>query len=215
MEVVADRRVKARAQSEIQQMLADALQGLESQPPNLNGATLKLRTASQRYQEATNQNPWLAVFIAAWMAASLGAAAWFIFQEELWPSARTVSARDIVSGATLWGVAGASIDALRELHTRSARQQFEPTRFLWYLAHPIIGGGLGAIVFLLVLAGLLTTGQNQVLTSTESGGGFNATLPYLFAALVGFEEETLITYLRHTVRQIFQVGTGLSDEEGG
>ena len=155
----------------------------------------------------------MALVLALWMVISLAVAALLIFRKSLWPRMETTPTSDIVIGAALWGIAGASIDGLRELHTRSAAQQFELSRMLWYWAHPIIGGGLGAIVFLVVIAGLLTTGQNQVLTS--DGGGFNATLPYLLAALVGFEEETVIRYLRRTVRQIFQVSTSVSDDEGG
>ena len=211
--VVANPKVKARAQADIQQMISGALEDLDSQPTKLNGATIKVLTAKQRYQQASNQNTRLPIALAIWMVLSLAGAALVILLKSLWPSTGTMPTSDIVIGATLWGIAGASIDGLRELHTRSAAQQFEPSRMLWYWAHPIIGGGLGAIVFLVVIAGLLTTGQNQVLAS--GGGGFNATLPYLLAALVGFEEETVIRYLRRSVRQIFQVSTTVSEDEGG
>lgn len=114
--------------------------------------------------------------------------------------------KDILFGAVLWGLVGASLDGLRELHTRVARQELDPNREVWYLAHPVLGAGLGGILFLLVSAGLLATGQDV--------GEFNPSLPLILAALAGFEQQYIIRYLRDTVRQMLRIEVKSPDERG-
>ncbi len=140
------------------------------------------------------------------MIIFIGAGAWAIYEGEFWPKAAEAAGRDILFGAVLWGIVGAAIDGLRELHTRLARQELDPDRLAWYLAHPLIGAGLGGILFLLVSAGLLTTGQDV--------GNFNPSLPLILAALAGFEQQNVIRYLRDTIRQLLRIEERGPDEGG-
>jgi len=112
----------------------------------------------------------------------------------------------ILLGSVGWGLLGSSLDGLRELHTRYARQELDPNRAFWYFAHPVIGAGLGGILFLLIFAGLLAVGQTDILPQAEGAvDGFNPSLPFVLAALAGFEQKNVIWYLRDTITQILHI----------
>jgi hypothetical protein len=205
-----DPRIHTRAQERVNEMLDEAMMILEEDKTqqsfrSLNNASMKVKMADQRFTEAITQKRWFATVIAVWIVIALGVSVWLIISNKLWPTGQSIPLSQVLLGAILWGVVGAGIDGLRELHTRCARQELDSNRFMWYFAHPLIGAGLGSIIFLLAMAGLLTTGQTQVLSSVGGAGGFNPTLVLLLAALTGFEEETVIRYLRETVRQVFRV----------
>ena len=208
-------RIRARAQERVYKLLDEAAEILDKKPSyrSLNLASIKVKLARQRFREADNQKSWLAIVIAIWMIAALGIAVFYILTMKLCPGTKDLPLDMVLMGTVFWGAGGAAIDGLRELHTRFARQELDPNRILWYIAHPLIGAGLGAIVFLLVLTGLLSTGQTEVLPG-GTDGGFNASIALLLAALVGFEEESVIMYLRDTVRTIFRVKES-SPVEGG
>ncbi len=192
-------KIHIRAQEDIFGLLGKALECLESGDTDRsrNEAASKISIARQRVILAERQKLWLAVPIGLWMAIFIGAGVWAIYQGEFWPKAAETAGRDILFGTVVWGLVGAAIDGLRELHTRLARQELDPNRLTWYLAHPILGAGLGGILFLLVSAGLLTTGQDV--------GNFNPSLPLILAALAGFEQQNVIRYLRDTIRQMLRI----------
>ena len=169
-------KIGLRAQEDIFGLLGKALECLEGGDTDrlLNEAASKVSIARQRVIQAERQKRWLAITIGVWMVVFIGVGAWVIYEGEFWPKAAETAGRDILFGAVLWGVVGAAIDGLRELHTRLARQELDPSRLAWYIVHPLIGAGLGGILFLLVSAGLLAAGQDV--------GDFNPSLPLILAA---------------------------------
>lgn len=60
--------------------------------------------------------------------------------------------------------------------------------------------GLGAIVFLLVFAGLLAVGQAEATAS-----GFNPSSPFVLCALAGFEQKNIMWYLQDTIAQMLRI----------
>lgn len=201
-------KIHLRAQEDIFGLLGEALKAIEDGDTgrSLNEAASKISMARQRVVQAERQKRWLAIPIGVWMVIFIVVGAWAIYEGEFWPKATDVAGRDILFGAVLWGVVGAAIDGLRELHTRLSRQELDPDRLAWYLAHPLIGAGLGGILFLLVSAGLLTTGQDI--------GDFNPSLPLILATLAGFEQQNIIRYLRDTIRQILRIEEKPPNEGG-
>ncbi len=201
-------KIGIRAQEDIFGLLGHALKSIEDSDTDrsLNEAASRISMARQRVAQVERQKRWLALPIGVWMIIFIGAGAWAIYEGEFWPKAAEAAGRDILFGAVLWGIIGAAIDGLRELHTRLARQELDPDRLAWYLAHPLIGAGLGGILFLLVSAGLLMTGQDV--------GDFNPSLPLILAALAGFEQQNVIRYLRDTVRQLLRIEERSPDEGG-
>jgi hypothetical protein len=68
---------------------------------------------------------------------------------------------------------------------------------------------LGAILFLLVFAGLLAVGQAE-----GTAGGFNPSLPFVLSALAGFEQKNVIWYLPDTIAQILHISERNPHEAG-
>lgn len=208
-EVKQGEKVGLRAQEDICRILDEALECLgKGDRRSLNKATFKTRMARQRFTQAEGQKRWrwLAITIGVWTAVILGVGAWAIYQGEFWPKGAETAAREILFGAVLWGLVGAALDGFRELHTRVARQELDPNRLAWYLVHPLLGGGLGGILFLFVSAGLLATGQDVK--------DFNPSLPLILAALAGFEQQSIIRYFRDTIRQVLRIEEKGADEGG-
>jgi len=207
-EVAKETKVRTRAQELIYQLLDEAAEYLFKENLSdqlINSADYKMQMAKQKFAEAQKQKLPLALLISLWMLAALGISGCIIADCGLLPSLSDMPINQLMLGAVIWGTVGAAIDGLRELHTRYARQELDPNRAIWYFAHPIVGAGLGAIIFLVVFAGLLSVGQTQILPSGTDEGGFNPAIVFLLAALVGFEEQSVIRYLRDTVRHIFRI----------
>lgn len=216
-DVSKETKVRTRAQELIFQLLDEAVRYLLEETlsdRSINSADSKIQLAKHRYAEAKKQRLPLAVGIGIWMLIALGISAYFIEGWNLLPRLADMPITQLTLGAVIWGTVGAAIDGLRELHTRYARQELDPNRVIWYFAHPIIGAGLGAIIFLVVFAGLLSVGQTQILPTGTDMGGFNPAIVFLLAALVGFEEQSVIRYLRDTVKHIFRIDEG-EPHEGG
>lgn len=207
-EVAEETKVRTRAQELIYQLLDEAAKYLFEETLSdqlINSADYKIQMAKQKFAEAQKQRLPLALVIGMWMLAALGISGYLIAVRGLLPSLSDMPIAQLMLGAVIWGTVGAAIDGLRELHTRYARQELDPNRAIWYFAHPIVGAGLGAIIFLVVFAGLLSVGQTQILPDGTDVGGFNPAIVFLLSALVGFEEQSVIRYLRDTIRHIFRI----------
>ena len=201
-------KIGLRAQENIFSFLDKALECLQKDNTarSLNEAAGNISMARQRVIQVERQKGWLAVPIGIWMIIFIGFGAWAIYQGQFWPKGAEAPARDVLFGSVVWGFVGAAVDGLRELHTRLARQELDVNRVAWYLAHPVLGAGLGGILFLIVSGGLLITGQDVV--------DFNPGLPLILSVLAGFEQQHIVRYLRDTVRRILQIEER-APEEGG
>lgn len=196
-------------QEEIFEVIDNVVEELDkdSSDLKLSQAISKINMMKKRASQAERRTRGLAIFIGVCLAAYIALGAWVIYDRQFWPQLAETSGRGVLFGSVLWGLVGATIDGFRELHTRLARHELDPDRLAWYLTHPLIGAGLGGILFLLVSAGLLVTGQDA---ST-----FNPSLPLILAALAGFEQRNIILYLRATVRKILGITDEKAADEGG
>ncbi|NVM23864.1 MAG: hypothetical protein HWN68_19050 [Desulfobacterales bacterium] len=105
----------------------------------------------------------------------------------------------------LWGVMGGVVDALFALHTHFANQRFDLRYRAWYILHPILGLSLGAVVFLVIQAGLLVVSGAALKEGTAGAGLVGATtFPIVVAFLAGFKQSTMYEFLSRVVRSIFQ-----------
>ncbi|UCC60279.1 MAG: hypothetical protein JSV02_00180 [Dehalococcoidia bacterium] len=208
VELQSNKILNLRAREDIQKHLDKALEYLEKDdtPRARNNAAHKIGIARQRIIQAEKQKKWLAYPIALCMAVFIGIAAWWIAQEGLWPKGTYTKVEFVLMGSVLWGTLGAAVDGLRELHTRIARQELDANRLWWYFAHPVIGAGLGGILFLVVSGGLLMTDQEV--------GEFNPSLPLILSALSGFEQQHVVRYLRDVVKNILRIEEPSPDEGG-
>lgn len=205
-EIQKDSRIRMPTQKEIFELLGEALEYMEEDSEiSLSRATFTIAMARRRRMQATNQKSWLAIVICIWTATALAFSVFAIIKWQLWPQAAEMAAQRLLLGSVIWGLLGSSLDGLRELHTRYARQELDPNRGFWYFAHPLIGAGLGSILFLLIFAGLLAVGRTEILPQTEGAGGFNPSLPFVLAALAGFEQKSVIRSLRDTIIKILNI----------
>jgi len=139
-----------------------------------------------------------------------------VFWQNLFPRGEEVGLHEALFGATLWGLGGGIVTALRTLHIRVQGQEFERERVAWYVISPIIGLAFGAIVFLLFLAGLLSTGQELVETAktTNQQGGSGATINptpiLLLAVLAGLAQNAFVSTLQQIIKARFR---GAAEEE--
>jgi hypothetical protein len=86
----------------------------------------------------------------------------------------------------MWGGIGGVIGALYHLWWHvSDKQDFDREYLMWYLIQPIMGLGLGGIVFLLMAGGLLML---QVNLTDNNASTAARLLPYLLAVLGGFRQ---------------------------
>ena len=215
-EMQSDDRLHMRAQKDIFEFLEEALEhlGEEESESSLNKAAFKVTLAHCRRRQAHNQKNWLALSIFFWGIIAFLLSAWTIYEWRLWPLTKEMAVQYILLGSVVWGLLGSSLDMLRELHTRFARQELDPYRIYWYFAHPLIGAGLGGIIFLLIFAGLLAVGQTEILPLAEGTGGFNPSLPFVLSALAGFEQKNIIQYLRDTIIKVLNISEREPHEAG-
>jgi hypothetical protein len=184
-------------------------------------AALKLSQAEHVLQLAwwsTHWNRWkpqrglpLWVWVTLPLVAALGATVWAVLDQNLYPTGTDVSLETAFFGAALWGLAGGLVNGLRTVHLRVQGQEFERDRIAWYGLSPILGLAFGAIVFLLFIGGLLSTGQELKV----DGGGttsslVNPTPILLLAVLAGFAQNAFIGALQQIISAQFR---GAAPEE--
>jgi hypothetical protein len=178
-------------------------------------AALKLSQAEHVLQLAwwsTHWNRWkLTLGLPLWLwvtiplVLALGATVWAIVDQALYPTGNDVDLETAFFGAALWGLAGGLVNGLRTVHLRVQGQEFERDRIAWYGLSPILGLAFGAIVFLLFIGGLLSTGQELnagVAAGDESV--VNPTPILLLAVLAGFAQNAFIGALQQIISAQFR-----------
>ena len=180
-------------------------------------AALKLSQAEHVLQLAwwsTHWNRWkptrglpLWVWVTAPLVLALGATVWAIVAQKLYPTGPEVKLRDALFGAALWGLGGGLVNGLRTVHLRVQGQEFERDRIAWYGLSPILGLAFGAIVFLLFIGGLLSTGQDL---KSAGQSTVHPTPILLLAVLAGFAQNAFIGALQQIINAQFR---GASSEE--
>lgn len=184
-------------------------------------AALRLRQAEHIMQRAwwsrrwnTWPSPWIVpmwAFLLVMLLGALAASFWLVFDKDLFPRGREVELDDALYAATLWGLAGALVNGLRTLHQRVQAQEFEIERLLWYVASPAIGAAFGAIAFVALLAGLLSTGQElesaTAQTAQQQAGDMakvvDPTPVLLLALLAGLGQNAFFSFLQASARVRF------------
>jgi hypothetical protein len=190
-------------------------------------AALKLSQAEHVLQLAwwsTHWNRWkptyglpLWLWVTVPLVAALGGTIWAIFDQALYPSGVDLDLPTAFFGAALWGLAGGLVNGLRTVHLRVQAQDFERDRIAWYGLSPILGLAFGAIVFLLFIGGLLSTGQDLQPGAATAGAAdaadavVNPTPILLLAVLAGFAQNAFIGALQQIISAQFR-GAPTEDE---
>lgn len=108
-------------------------------------------------------------------------------------------------GSMTWGALGGVIGAWLSLVKHiSLDQDFDRQHLLWYINSPVMGIGVGAVIFLILRAGLLSiTGPSEAINSPL--------VIYLLAWLSGFQQNVFTDIIRRLL-QVFKIE---GDGEGG
>lgn len=108
-------------------------------------------------------------------------------------------------GSMTWGALGGVIGAWLSLVKHiSLDQDFDRQHVLWYINSPVMGIGVGAVIFLILRAGLLSiTGPSEAINSPL--------VIYLLAWLSGFQQNVFTDMIRRLL-QVFKIE---GDGEGG
>ncbi len=128
----------------------------------------------------------------------------------------------------LWGGIGSIIDAFVAMNGHFGQQDFDEHYLPWYFIHPFLGLSIGAVVYLVLQAGLLaisgmslaetsanvtsasaqnaiTSNISAILAGTGPTGKIGVTaLPIALAFLGGFRQSTIINFLTRIVTTVFQ-----------
>ena len=126
----------------------------------------------------------------------------------------------------MWGGFGGVVDAFFALRTHFSRQDFDDEFVPWYFLHPLQGMSMGAVIYLILTAGLLAISGNPLRDSASANmtvmapnavaenitsafnnavetGGIGATaLPIAMAFLAGFRQSTMVNFLTRIVNSI-------------
>lgn len=109
-------------------------------------------------------------------------------------------------GSMTWGGLGGVIGAWLSLVKHISREQdFDRQHLLWYINSPVMGIGVGAVIFLVLRAGLLSiTGPTEGISSPL--------VIYLLAWLSGFQQNVFTDLIRRLL-QVFKIeGEGEAGE---
>lgn len=158
-------------------------------------------------------SPWKApmwAIISITIGLALGATAWAVFDQQLFPRGEKIDLPDALFGAALWGFAGGLVNGLRTLHHRVQGQQFERERVAWYMLSPVVGFAFGAIAFLLFLVGLLSAGQDLEGSTAQTTQQIDPTPIFLLAVLAGLAQNAFFGGLQQIVKARFR---GAVEEE--
>jgi hypothetical protein len=111
-----------------------------------------------------------------------------------------------ILSCAIWGGIGGVVDALIALNSHFTNQDFDKQYEYWYYLHPFIGMSLGAIVYLVLQAGLATISNSNTAagngTSTVQVGITAFSISVAF--LAGFKQNAAIEFLSRVVKSVFQ-----------
>lgn len=135
--------------------------------------------------------------LAMLAASGLSVAATYILNLTLFGLAVAPEAI-VLMRAAAWGGIGSVLGAMANIVWVVRRREYDPANDVGYFARPVIGALLGCILFLLSQAGIVA--GNIVIGDVQVGPIFL----YVFAALAGFGQDTVIEFFWNLLRTIFR-----------
>jgi hypothetical protein len=178
-----------------------------------------------RAYDSRESLPWWFPFVIVYNSAILASMVAMIVAFGLVPGQKNLESTGFVLLAcAIWGGLGGAVDVLFALITPFANQDFDKQNIPWYMFHPALGMSMGAVIFLILQAGLLaitgTTLQEGVGTNTTAisagtsttGRAESVALPIVLAFLVGFRQNAAVSFLTRTVNAVFQSASNTKNE---
>ena len=226
--LVSEESNSAAVTGDCDALLEQARKQLNADPPETAAALRNLNKVKRRLLTAfESRRAW-----PKWILALFGVNAAYLFiigfligWYALIPGQKNMESTGFVCLAcALWGGLGGVIDAFFAIYYHASKQDFDLHFRTWYFVHPIQGAALGAVIYLVIQAGLLaTTGTSLEETATANVTGAVAAatgtsnvgataLPIVIAFLAGFKQNKAREFLTRIVTSIFEK-TGKSETE--
>lgn len=212
-------------------LLDDARTLLKEENPNVSAVLAKFNLVKQRLIQAFDSRElygtkfgWLLgynIFLFLGMAVTIGVFHLIPGQSHLHNTAWVILA------CALFGGLGGVADAFWSMHTHFSKQDFDTRYQLWYYLHPVLGLSFGAVIYLVLQAGLMSingaslteasgnvTGSSQaaaisanvtsMLSNPETAGKVGAVaLPIVMAFLAGFRQNAIVNFFNRLVTAFF------------
>jgi hypothetical protein len=122
----------------------------------------------------------------------------------------------VILACALWGCIGSIVDAFVAMNLHFGNQDFDRHFLPWYFTHQFKGFALGAVVYLVIQAGLLTTSgtplsepsaNTTIAANVPAISGLavkGATaFPLVLAFLAGFRQNAIVNFLNRLVSSFF------------
>jgi hypothetical protein len=229
--LVADESNSVSVTGECNKQMNDARMALKGGTPDINAILSKFDQIKQRLIQAYDsreikQKWFIRVFIT--IVIFFIAVGFVIGWYKLIPGQdRLQNTAWVCLACALWGCIGSTLDAFVAMYKHFGKQDFDKHYLPWYFIHPFLGIAIGAVVYLVVQAGLLSIGGVSLqetsanttsvnlsgavtdnLTNILSGGGPTGkigvtALPIALAFLGGFRQSTVMNFLTRLVNAFF------------
>lgn len=172
--------------------------------------------------------PWITVYNVVLLVGFVFTIAWV----KLIPGQAILgNSAYVCLACAIWGGIGSVVDAFLALNTHTANRDFDPQYWPWYYYHPLLGFTFGAMIYLLMTAGLLAVGgsslqdtsANTTLVTIPKTISQNITaisntpatagqvgltaLPIALALLAGYRQTAIINLLRRLIDAVFPKGS--------
>jgi hypothetical protein len=192
---IADENGLFKEQNEVSietilESLRNARQKLQQSPPDIGGSRYDLSIATNSYYKATQKAGWLWRFsnlhganVLIYLLLMLSGVFFFYYFQADRFLVGTLNVDSIAINATTWGVIGGILRGISKLWFRVDGREFRNVWKVYFVSCPFLGGIFGAIVYLLLAAGIITVSSQPV------EGVLNPFVIMLFSAFSGFSWE--------------------------
>jgi hypothetical protein len=173
----------------------------------INEVEYKLAFITTMRRWSNRYGPWLFVYEFLWGVGLMLVLFLFLRESAFAGEVKVHLSKTIYLLASMvWGGFGGVISALYALILHIAqRQDFDKQHLVWYYYSPIMGIGMGAVVYLIMQVGLLS------LVGTE-GKIASPIIIYVLAFLCGYQHN-VFTDLIKRVLKVFEVEEAAEEEE--
>lgn len=183
-------------------------------PPSALEMEVQLQRLRVRLRQEQDYQAWVArrparrmlLYQFAWLSlvAALTALWWHL---KLTGGLQPVREVEVLLGCMAWGTVGASFSSILALVRRKAERTLLPDYETWHLVKGLVGAFVGAMVFLLLAAGVRFFITEELLDAQGWVGVLRAVaerayVAYLLSTLMGFQERAFFTKIEQLIKTL-------------
>jgi hypothetical protein len=227
--LVADQSNSIHVSKDSNPFIDDTRALLREADPTPNAVLSKFDKVRQRliqaYDSRINKQNWFWTLFIMILCFFLAAAVIIGVLQLIPGQQRLENTLWVCLACALWGAIGSTIDAFSAMYKHFGKQDFDLHYLPWYFVHPFLGMGIGAVVYLILQAGMLSLGgvglqesgnstafsanaTIELINKTLQGEGPTKSigvtaLPIALAFLGGFRQSAVMNFLTRLVSSFF------------